>query len=175
VSEITLLLPTVEFASQAREYIEEHKINNSPIHGSSGLGNTTNYKEWLIKIIDMHEGVNIPAGQVAASTYFAVKKEDNKLIGTINIRHALNEKLAMYGGHIGYGIRPSERKKGYATEMLRQGINKCKELGINDILITCNNDNLGSIKTIINNGGKFQDEVFDPSDNKTTQRYWVKL
>lgn len=93
----------------------------------------------------------------------------------IDIRHRLNEFLLNFGGNIGYSVRKSERRKGYATEMLKLALKKCIELNIKKVLITCNKDNIGSAKTIISNGGILENEIFDPDDNKMTQRYWITL
>ncbi|MPM89903.1 hypothetical protein SDC9_137018 [bioreactor metagenome] len=100
--------------------------------------------------------------------------EDNKrILGAINIRHYLNDYLLNYGGHIGYGIRPSERKKGYASLMLSLALSVAKELGINKALITCDKDNLGSARTIMKNGGVLENEVAE--GERITQRYWIEL
>lgn len=108
--------------------------------------------------------------QRPAHTYFLIQ-EDKRIIGAINIRHDLNEYLFNFGGHIGYGIRPSERKKGYASLMLSMALPIAKELGINEVLITCDKNNIGSAKTIINNGGVLENEV--SGDGEITQRYWL--
>ena len=97
----------------------------------------------------------------------------NRLIGAVNIRHELNEDLLLYGGHIGDGVRPSERKKGYATEMIRLALIECKKLGINKVLITCDKDNIGSRKSIINNGGIKENEVME--DGEILERYWITI
>ena len=99
---------------------------------------------------------------------------DSKIVGTINIRYKLNDYLLRIGGHIGYGIRPSERCKGYATKMLALALEKCRELGIDKALVTCDKDNLGSAKTIINNGGVLENE-YTESDGNIVQRYWIIL
>lgn len=110
-------------------------------------------------------------GLVLDSTYFCLDEEINKIVGAVNIRHSLNEKLLLTGGHIGDGIRPSCRRKGYATEMIKLALDKCKELNIDKVLMTCNKDNIASSKTIIKNGGVFENEVEE--DGEIIQRYWI--
>ena len=97
----------------------------------------------------------------------------NIFVGAVNIRHYLNESLYKSGGHIGDGIRPSERKKGYATAMIGLALEKCKELGINKVLMTCDKTNIGSAKSIINNGGVLESEFEE--DGVVEQRYWITL
>ncbi len=93
----------------------------------------------------------------------------------MQIRHYFNEFLEKYGGYIGYSVAPSERRKGYATDMLKIGLIKCKELGINDVLITCIDDNEASRKTIQKNGGIYESTVSVPNEGINLERYWIKL
>lgn len=107
------------------------------------------------------------------SVYFCLDIDRNIFVGAVNIRHYLNESLYKSGGHIGDGIRPSERKKGYATAMIGLALEKCKELGINKVLMTCDKTNIGSAKSIINNGGVLESEFEE--DGVVEQRYWITL
>lgn len=117
---------------------------------------------------------NSEDGLVPDSTYFALDTERNIFVGAVNIRHFLNESLLLHGGHIGDGIRPSERRKGYATEMIRLALEECKKIGIGRALMVCYKDNIGSAKSIKNNGGILENEI--PADNgKIDQRYWISL
>lgn len=111
---------------------------------------------------------------VPDSTYFALDVERNIFVGAVNIRHYLNGQLLLNGGHIGDGIRPSERRKGYATEVIRLTLEKCKELGIGRVLMVCDKDNVASAKSIIKNGGTLENEVLT-KDGKINQRYWISL
>ncbi len=111
---------------------------------------------------------------VPDSTYFALDTERNIFVGAVNIRHYLNKQLLLNGGHIGDGVRPSERRKGYATQMIRLALEECRKFGIKKVLMVCNKDNIGSAKSIINNGGVLENEI--PSeDGKIDQRYWINL
>ncbi|MGM1046969.1 MAG: GNAT family N-acetyltransferase [Bacillota bacterium] len=110
--------------------------------------------------------------KVNSSTFWLVDR-NKKIIGVVNIRHKLNNALLFRGGHIGYGIRPSERRKGNATEILRQALIKAKELGIYKALITCDKDNIGSVKTITNNGGTLDSE--EVVNGIEIQRYWIEI
>ena len=91
----------------------------------------------------------------------------------IDIRHRLNEYLLQFGGNIGYSVRPSQRRKGYATEMLALALEECRKLGLNRALVTCDKTNIGSAKTIQKNGGVLENEVLE--GDRITQRYWIAL
>ena len=117
---------------------------------------------------------NLETGErVPDSVFFCLDVERNIFVGAINIRHYLNDSLIHTGGHIGDGVRPSERRKGYATAMIRLGLEECKKLGIKKVLMTCDKDNIGSAKSIINNGGILENEVME--EGVVEQRYWITL
>ena len=113
-------------------------------------------------------------GLVPDSLFFLYDADSDRLIGAINIRHYLNDNLLKEGGHIGDGIRPSERRKGYATKMVKLALEECKKLGIDKVLMTCDKDNIASAKTIIKNGGVLENEIIN-SDGAIEQRYWIEL
>ena len=112
-------------------------------------------------------------GRVPDSTFFCLDTDRNIFVGAINIRHYLNEELLYTGGHIGDGIRPSERRKGFATAMIGLGLEECRKLGITKVLMTCDKDNTGSARSIMNNGGVLENEVME--DGVLEQRYWITL
>ena len=112
-------------------------------------------------------------GKVPDSTFFALDEERNILLGAVNIRHYLNEALLLNGGHIGDGIRPSERLKGYATQMIGLALEECRKLGLDKILMVCDKENIGSAKSIMKNGGVLENEIV--VDGVTEQRYWITL
>lgn len=93
----------------------------------------------------------------------------------IDIRHSLNEYLEKYGGHIGYSVVPSERCKGYASQMLKTALLKCRELNMDKVLITCADDNTGSRKAILANGGIYESTVYEPEEKVFLERYWIVL
>mgnify|MGYP005773097333 FL=1 len=113
-------------------------------------------------------------GLVPDSNFFALDTERNIFVGAVNIRHILNEGLLLHGGHIGDGVRPSERRKGYATEMIRLALEECKKLGIYRVLIVCDQKNIGSQKSIQKNGGILENEI-PTEDGRIDQRYWIDL
>ncbi len=151
----------LEFASKEREqdakaYLREFIESKSEINGMGDLEDFDDYDKWLAVTRDFHEGVNLPDDWVRSSEYFLIRKQDDKIIGMTNIRHELNEFLIRTGyGHIGYGIRPDERRKGYATKILALALAKCGQLDIEEVHVGCLQDNIGSRKVIEKNGGVF--------------------
>ena len=112
-------------------------------------------------------------GLVPDSTFFCLDTERNRFVGAVNIRHSLNDALLKNGGHIGDGVRPSERRKGVATKMIALALEECKKLGIDKVLMVCDKDNIGSAKSIIKNGGVLENEIAE--DGVIEQRYWITL
>lgn len=112
-------------------------------------------------------------GLVPDSTFFCLDTDRDIVVGAVNIRHFLNESLLLNGGHIGDGVVPSERRKGIATAMIGLALAECKKLGIDKVLMVCDKDNIGSAKSIINNGGVLENEVV--VDGVTEQRYWIDI
>jgi predicted acetyltransferase len=129
--------------------------------------------EMYIKESRQHaKGINLPKGYVPSSTYWLIDNE--QFIGRVSIRHYLNGDLKKFGGHIGYIIRPSKRKKGYGAQILKLALLKAKKLGINKALITCNESNIASQKIIENNNGKLKDKI-KQKNGILSRRYWVEL
>ena len=110
---------------------------------------------------------------VPDSTFFCLDEERNIMVGAVNIRHWLNESLLLNGGHIGDGVRPSERRKGIATKMIALALLECRKLGIDKVLMVCDKDNIGSAKSILNNGGILENEIV--VNGTAEQRYWITL
>lgn len=154
-------IPSLERKEEAINYIKEFYEYNSEVNGSGGLDRyLDNYEGWLEKLEE--DASRIPNEQkVPARTYFLVRESDNKIIGMINIRLALNENLRKLGGHIGYGIRPTERRKGYNKINLYLALLECQKYGIEEVLLTCNKDNLGSSKSMKTLGGKLIKEIYE--------------
>lgn len=123
--------------------------------------------------IDNLEVKNPPENYVTDSTFFCIDDDRDIVVGAVNIRHYLNEQLLFDGGHIGDGVRPSERGKGIGTQMISLALEECKKLGIYRVLMVCDKDNIASAKSIINNGGVLENET--EVDGEIQQRYWIDL
>lgn len=118
------------------------------------------------------EGPGDGGETVPDSTFFCLDVERNIFVGAVNIRHSLNACLLLYGRHIGDGVRPSERRKGIATQMIALALKECRKLGIRRVLMVCDKENIGSAKSILNNGGVLENEVV--VNGVTQQRYWLE-
>lgn len=120
-----------------------------------------------------HIGKNLPEGYVRENFYLCY--EGKNLIGVFSLKFELTEFLMNYGGHIGYATRLSERNRGLATQMLKQGLELAKKFNLERILCVCDNDNYASEKVILKNGGVFENELYDPDENVTVKRFWIQL
>ena len=179
MDKLKLILPTEEYLGQVEEYKANFLLNKSSFDGTSSL-KTDDVKIWLKKCNDHRKGINLPEGYVSATQYICIREKDNKLVGMLQIRHSLNEFLLNYGGHIGDSIAVNERGKGYGKEILRLGLEKCREMGIYKILVTCKDTNIASRKCILANGGKLEDKrlINDPQNKDygvALERYWIDL
>ena len=153
--------------------MQEFYAKGDTISGIGGLDRIKNFDVWLDKVQKDRIPKTCESERVPASLYFSVRKSDKKIVGNLQIRHQINEKLLQYGGHIGDSVRPTERRKGYATEQIRLALQKCKELGIDRVLMDCDKNNIGSAKAIQNNGGVLENEIY--VEDELVQRYWITL
>ena len=180
MDEITLMEPGADFAKDVwdfRREILEHDAENEDRFAGCGALEKCKSPEEYIRICSLRTsedtcgdtGVSVPS-----HTYLAVRKQDNKVVGIIDLRHHINHPiLGTWGGHCGYSVRPTERGKGYAAEMLRLNIQNAKTLGIPKMLVTCNSVNIASEKTIVANGGVYEKTIL--VDGCEMKRYWITV
>jgi predicted acetyltransferase len=133
----------------------------------------TDFYAYVQKRIDYKAGRNLPAGWVPGTEYWLIK--GNRVLGTSSLRHRLTPALEEFGGHIGYVIRPSERRKGYGTEILRLTLQKAAQMQLRQVVITCDDVNLASARIIEVNGGRLKDIIWNESLKRFTRRYWIHL
>ena len=153
--------PTIERKDEAIEFINEFYEYESDINGTGGLQRfLEDYEGWLNKLDEDYERIPDEV-KVPARTYFLIRSNDNRIVGMINIRLALNENLRKFGGNIGYCIRPTERGKGYNKINLYLGLKICQKYGIKEVLMDADKDNTASWKTMESLGGINIREYFD--------------
>ena len=157
-----------DMLTEWKEDIEQHPTNQSPW---MIFRNDFHDFDYYLENLEIKEGA--ANGWVPDTTLFCLDKDRNIFVGAVNIRHYLNEGLLRSGGHIGDGIRPSERRKGYATAMIGLALKECKKLGIDRVLMCCDKENVGSAKSIQKNGGVLENEIEE--DGTIEQRYWIQL
>ena len=173
MDKIILVKPDLSYADEIIKYKEESLAESPIINGSAGLDRFSSIEIWFEELKKRSCEDTVPKGLVPSSTYLAVREKDNYIVGMIDIRHYLNEYLTQVGGHIGYGVRKTERNKGYAKQMLKLALEKCKELKIKKVLITCDEDNIASEKVILSANAKLEDIRNIDGENK--KRFWIDL
>ena len=173
MDKIILVKPDLSYADEIIKYKEESLAESPIINGSAGLDRLSSIEDWLEELKKRSCEDTVPKGLVPSSTYLAVREKDNYIVGMIDIRHYLNEYLTQVGGNIGYGVRKTERNKGYAKQMLKLALEKCKELKIKKVLITCDEDNIASEKVILSANAKLEDIRNVDGENK--KRFWIDL
>ena len=170
-----LIEPTAEYCRQIQAYRQEFLDFGDSMDGTGGLRRMEDPEEWVKNCRLSKNPDNVPEGRVPATQYIFVREEDNKIVGMLQIRHFLNDYLEKFGGHIGYSVVPSERRKGYATQMLKTALSECKTLGIDKVLITCLDNNIGSRKTILANEGVYESTIYEPDEGVNLEKYWIDL
>ncbi len=175
MEEFIIIRPTIEYASQVAEYRQEFLDAGDSMDGCGPLRRLEDPEEYIRVCKDYEDPLTVPSHLVPATQFFFVRKSDKRLIGMLQVRHRFNDYLEKYAGHIGYSVRPSERHKGYAKEMLKAALPFCREIGLSKVLITCIDGNIRSEKTILYNGGVYESTVHEPNENVDLRRFWIEL
>ena len=170
-----LIEPTMAYAKDIEAYRQEFLDIEGSMDGCGSLRRCATAEAWIEKSLAGKDPKNVPPDRVPATQFIYVRETDDRVVGMLQLRHCFNEYLEKYAGHIGYSVRPSERRKGYATAMLHDALPRCRELGITDVLISCLTDNEGSRRTILHNGGVYESTVHEPELDRDLERYWIHL
>lgn len=173
--EFFLVEPCEEYAEQIAEYKQAFLDADSSMDGCGPLRRCEDPLTYISECRKYTSLETLPEGWVLTTQFFYIRKSDNRLVGMIQVRHYFNDWLSKFGGHIGYSIKPCERRKGYATSMLRAILPYCKDFDLDKILITCIDGNIGSEKAILNNGGVYESTVNEPDMKRNLKRFWIQL
>jgi predicted acetyltransferase len=169
---LELRLPTLSDEGTFREAVAEFKANDPNFTFAFEFDEKADFGIYLQRLQGWVEGKDL--GDFVPNT-FLVAVVRHKIVGRVSLRHELNDFLLRLGGHIGYGVVPSERRKGYATEMLRQSLALARNLGITGVLLTCDDDNEGSARTIEAHCGILENKILQPGMSVAKRRYWIDL
>ena len=166
---IRLVTLTEEYKEQLFEMLDEWCATGEKIVPYAIRKNDYHDFQYYLDNLQITEEVD---GKVPDTTLFCLDVDRNIFVGAVNIRHYLTKEMLVNAGHIGDGIRPSERRKGYATAMIGLALEEANKLGIHRVLMCCDKENIASAKSIINNGGILENEVV--VNGVTEQRYWIE-
>ncbi len=167
--------PTEAYIREIEAYRQAFLDRGDSMDGTGSLRCCQRAEDWLRDTALGKDPATVRPGLVPATQFLYVREADGRVVGMLQLRHQLNEHLRNYGGHIGYSVRPDERRKGYAAAMLHDALPHCRALGIRDVLITCFADNEGSRRTILANGGVYENTVHEPEADRDLERYWIHL
>ncbi len=170
-----LIEPAPAYTEEIAAYRQAFLENGDSMDGTGPLRRCADIGEWLRQTALGKDAATAKPGLVPATQYIYVREADGRVVGMLQIRHYFNEYLEKYAGHIGYSVRPDERRKGYAAAMLQAALPRCRALGIRNVLITYNADNEGSRRTILKNGGVYESTVHEPEEDVDLERYWIHL
>lgn len=174
-----LEIPSIERKKEIMDYINEFVLYNSDINGMGSLDKILegySFEQALERCLNMKdEEYAKKLGRCQSKTFLLIRENDNKIIGTINVRWNLTEEMKQFGGNIGYGIRPTERRKGYNKINLYLGLIEAQRLGLDKVMLDCDVNNLGSAKTMQALGGVLERTEIDPYDGILTSVYWFDV
>ena len=173
---LKLVLPSKKYQTTFSLAITEFKAQKKKREIEESLiaeyERSPNFSDFVKKLRGQARGKYLSPGYVPCTTYWLV--DGKKFVGWLNSRHYLNERLLAIGGHIGYAIRPSQRRQGYGKLILKLALIKARDLGIKKALVSCDDDNIGSRKIIETNGGVFENKVRTET-GRIKRRYWIDL
>ena len=173
-STLRLVRPSASFQASHETFLEEFVRLGEEVVPWIVAEPYASFGAYVSMLRKAARGVDIPQNFVAHSTFWLVDLR-NEIVAVSNLRHALNNELRDYGGHIGYGVRPTARGNGYGNEVLRRTLIEAKTLGIDRARLTCSKENHASARTIIRNGGKLDSEEYMAIHGEVVSRYWIDL
>lgn len=173
---VILVKPDESYAGEISSYREEMLLAGSSMDGTGSLRRVEDPLEWLRQNAILECLETLPEGKVPATQFVLTAPDTGRIYGMLQVRHELNEYLRRFAGHIGYSVRPTERRKGYAKKMLKQALKFCKEeLGMDRVMVSCLVNNEASRRTILACGGVFEEKVYEHFEHVWLEKYWITL
>ena len=174
VMQCQLVEPTAELEQSHKSFLKEFRDRREPVVPWIVEEPYETFAEYVEMLHRAARGIGIPEDFVPHSTHWLLDSR-GEIVAIANLRHRVTERLLSYGGHLGYGVRPSARRLGYGCEVLKQTLVVAKRLGIDRVRLTCDKNNIASAKTILRNGGKLETEGYMAEHGHLVQRYWIEL
>ena len=174
MSECRLIAPHADYERTHRSFLDEFVARGEHVIPWVAAEPYVTFGDYVAKLAAAAQGIGIHEGFVPHSTFWLVDARD-EIVGISNLRHRLTDSLTRFGGHIGFGVRPSVRRRGYATELLRTTLVEARGQGLRRVRVTCDPMNVASAKTILRNGGVLAEEEFMPEHERVVSRYWIDL
>ncbi|HEY3418560.1 MAG TPA: GNAT family N-acetyltransferase [Armatimonadota bacterium] len=172
---LALVPPDVTLEAEYRAMLDECRVLGEEYYSTYLLRSVDDDFAQFVRRLELEElGMALPMGIVPQTTYWLFR-DGRTIVGESRLRHHLTSVLEVEGGHIGYTIRPGERRKGYGTQILTLMLEKARARAIPRVLVTCNTENIGSAKIIQKNGGVFSGEDISPRSGKPVSRYWITI
>ena len=172
---LILVKPDASYAEEIISYRREMLLADSSMDGCGSLRRMEDPHEWLKENETYANPETVPKDRVQSTQFVLTREEEKRILGMIQVRHYFNEYLEKYAGHIGYSVRPTESRRGYAKRMLHESLAFCREIGLDRILVSCLRENEGSRRTILANGGIYETTVYEPRENVWLERYWIAI
>lgn len=169
---IELSVPNLRFEASYRKALEEYRAEHT-FPAKIEVLEAEGFAAFVDALRRMSDPARVEPGFVPSTMWWLV--EGDTYHGRLSIRHCLNANLRLLGGHIGYDLRPSSRGRGLGTRQLQLGLEKARELGLKQVLLTCDRENQRSARVIEANGGELEDEIQLPGSPVITRRYWIDL
>jgi predicted acetyltransferase len=167
-----LIQPRDDLEASHRSFVAEFVAGGESVVPWIAAVSCETFSGYVAMLKDAANGIGLREGHVPHLTFWLVMNDE--ILGVSNLRHRVNERLLRDGGHIGFGIRPSARRKGYGAHLLGATLLEAGKLGLGRLLLTCDRNNVASARTIIRNGGELDSEEFIPERNRVISRYWIQ-
>ena len=166
----------MDFAEEIAAYRQEMLDAGSSFDGCFSMKRMPDMQEYVDYCIGWANPRREADGHGAwGNVLLAIRKSDMKMVGCMQVYNVLTERMKKFTGHVGYSVRPSERRKGYATKMLAKALDFLKSFGFEEVNVSCLPDNEGSRRTILANGGEFVEAVFLDEDNVDLEKYRIRI